>query len=222
MTALDTRNLAAMIDHTYLSVDTYSVEPVDQAIETALSHNVAALCLSPKWVRYAHRKLAGSGIAVCTVAGFPSGIEITKVKAVEAKTAIDDGAYEIDMVMNWRALKDRQLGSVVSDMEAVRAVTEGAILKVIVESAALTDAELATASVLAREVGADFIKTSTGVHEAGGATVHAVEVIAAAAPGIAIKASGGVRTREHAAALVAAGATRIGTSNTAQMLGSAL
>jgi deoxyribose-phosphate aldolase len=202
-----------LIDHTLLRPDARALE-IDQLCSEALEHRFAAVCVNGAWVSRCAKTLAGSGVAVCTVVGFPLGAMAFEAKAFEARRAIEDGATEIDMVMNIGALKSGEDEFVRHEIvELVQLChRQGAKLKVILETALLSDAEKVVACECARAAGADFVKTSTGFSK-GGATVGDVALIRrTVGPTMGIKASGGVRDEPFARALLAAGATRLGTS----------
>ncbi len=172
------------------------------------------MCVNPYWVPLVRAELAGSPVKVCTVVGFPLGATSTESKVAETAAAVRDGAQEIDMVINIGALRSGDPDAVRADIErVVRAAHQGgAIVKVIIETALLTDPEKTLASVLAKEAGADYVKTSTGFSTAG-ATAHDIALMrAAVGPLMGVKASGGIRTLEDLRAMTAAGATRIGAS----------
>ena len=206
-------NLAAMIDHTLLKPEA-TPDQIAQLCYEARKHGFAAVCVNPTHVQLAAQLLRGSSVAVCTVVGFPLGATPPEVKAYEAQVALDQGATEIDMVINLGALKSRDYEMVARDIRAVVRVcrAKGALVKVILEAALLTDEEKIAACLLAKESGADFVKTSTGF-ASGGATAADVALMRrVVGPKMGVKAAGGVRTRADAQALVAAGATRIGAS----------
>lgn len=206
-------NLARMIDHTLLKPDA-TPDQIAQLCFEARKYNFASVCVNPAWVELCSQLLHGSPVKVCTVIGFPLGASAAEVKAFEANNAIDHGATEIDMVINIGALKARDLELVARDIQGVvkAAHSRGALVKVILETVLLTDEEKTIASLLSKEAGADFVKTSTGF-AGGGATVHDIELMRrAVGPEMGVKASGGVRTFEDAESLVKAGATRIGAS----------
>jgi len=209
-----TDDIARYIDHTLLKPEATAQAVVDLVAE-ARELGVFGVCVSPSRVSVAVQAAAGSALKVVTVCGFPSGAHVGAVKAQEASRSVAEGADEIDMVINLGAALEGDVATVRAEIAAVRAeVPAPKLLKVIVESAALSDAQLSAVCAAASDAGADFVKTSTGFHPAGGASVHAVEVMAAAiGPGVAIKASGGIRTRQDAQALIAAGATRLGLSS---------
>jgi deoxyribose-phosphate aldolase len=206
--------VARLIDHTVLRADAMHADIVRLCGEAAGS-GFAAVCVNPTWVSLAVRRLAGTQVAVCTVVGFPLGATTTEVKRVEALDAIANGAREIDMVMNIGALKSGDTALIAREFGVLAEVCHGAgaTLKTILEMALLSEAEKATASRLAKEAGADYVKTSTGFGP-GGATVADVALMRRiVGPEMGLKAAGGIRTLEAVHAMVAAGATRIGTSS---------
>jgi len=202
-----------MIDHTLLKPEaTYT--QIAQLCDEARQYNFASVCVNPTHVKRCAERLAGSPVKVCAVVGFPLGATLPEVKALETQQALDHGATEIDMVINIGALKSKDDDLVARDIGAVvrAAHASGALVKVIIEAALLTDEEKVTACQLAQEAGADFVKTSTGFGP-GGATVHDVELMRrAVGPRVGVKAAGGIRTREDADQMIEAGATRIGAS----------
>jgi deoxyribose-phosphate aldolase len=213
------QQLAAMVDHTLLKPEATAGD-VAALVAEGVELGVYAVCVSPTMVPVA---VAVGGVRVAAVAGFPSGKHLPAVKAHEAAAAVAAGAVEIDMVIDVGAAVSGQFDAVRADVAAVRAAAAGAVLKVIVESAALLDLagehNLAGVCRAAEEAGADFVKTSTGFHPAGGASVHAVEVMAATVGArLGVKASGGIRTAADALAMVGAGATRLGLSGTRAVL----
>lgn len=201
------------IDHTILKSDATEAQ-LDKIIQEARENDFMSVCVSPMWVKKCAKALADTDVKVCTVIGFPHGVHTTAVKAFETRDAVANGATEVDMVIPVGALKDGKLDYVRNDIKAVvDAAGAGVITKVIIESCLLTDEEIVTVCKIAKEVGADFVKTSTGF-STGGATVHAVELMRkTVGEDTGVKASGGVRTLEDAKAMIAAGANRIGTSN---------
>lgn len=203
-----------MIDHTLLAPE---ATPADVAaiVETARELGVYAVCLSPSML-----PVRAPGLAVATVAGFPSGKHHSLVKGTEARFAVDQGAAEIDMVIDIGAAVAGDYNAVLADIVTVReAIEDRAVLKVIIESAALSDDTIVEVCRVAERAGADFVKTSTGFHPAGGADVRAVRLMAETVGGrLGIKASGGIRTAAAAAELIAAGATRLGLSRSAEVL----
>lgn len=204
-------SIARIIDHTLLKPNATREEIITLCRE-AKQYCFASVCVNPCYVSLASTELLGSGVKVCTVVGFPLGSTTPAVKALEARDAIAGGADEIDMVINVGALKSGDFQTVLDDIRAVRAATPDRLLKVIIETSLLTREEKVKACEMAREAGADFVKTSTGF-SSGGATVEDVRIMRqAVGPGMGIKASGGIRDFESAKKLVGAGATRIGAS----------
>jgi deoxyribose-phosphate aldolase len=206
-------SLAGMIDHTLLKPDA-TPDQIAQLCFEARKHGFASVCINPAWVKLCAQLLQGSPVKVCTVIGFPLGASAPEVKAFEARNAIEQGATEIDMVINVGALKARDLELVARDVRGVVAASHerGAIVKVIIEAVLLTDEEKTIACLLSKEAGADFVKTSTGF-ASGGATVHDVELMRrVVGPAMGVKAAGGVRTYADAESMIKAGATRIGAS----------
>ncbi len=213
-------DLAKYIDHTLLKPDT-TAEEIDVLCDEALEYGFASVCINPTWVKRSAEHLRGSSVRVCTVIGFPLGANTPEIKAMEARRALRDGAREIDMVINIGALKSGMHDLVRTDIEKVvdAAHESGAICKVILETALLTDEEKVIASALSKAARADFVKTSTGFG-GGGATVYDVALMReTVGPDMGVKASGGVRTLEDAEDMIAAGATRIGASAGVQIVG---
>lgn len=215
---MDRATLAAMIDHTLLA-PTATADQVALLCAEAVELGVAAVCLAPSRLPLPAGSLPPS-IAVCTVVGFPSGAHRTAVKAAEAARAVADGATEVDVVIDLGLAADGRWDEVEAQIAAVRdQVPADHVLKVIIESAALRPAGVVAACEAAERAGADFVKTSTGFHPSGGATVEAVALMAATVGGrLGIKASGGIRDAASALALVGAGATRLGCSATRTVL----
>jgi deoxyribose-phosphate aldolase len=211
--------LARCIDHTLLAPGATRAE-VLAACADAAAWGVAAVCLSPSRLPLP-AGVPGAGVATCTVVGFPSGAHAPAAKAHEAALAVDHGAGEVDMVVDLGRVRDGEWAAVEAEVRAVRAaIPDRVVLKVICESAALDDGALRATCRAAVAGGADFVKTSTGFHPAGGATEHAVATMReAVGPAIGVKASGGIRTTAAALAMLAAGATRIGASATGAILG---
>jgi deoxyribose-phosphate aldolase len=213
-------DVAQYIDHTLLAADA-TAEDIDVLCSEAEQYGFASVCINPTWVKRAAKNLRGTSVPVCTVIGFPLGATTTDIKATEARKALRDGAREIDMVINIGALKSGDHELVYNDIaKVVDASREtGAICKVILETALLTDEEKVIASALAKRAKADFVKTSTGFGP-GGATVYDVALMReTVGPDMGIKASGGVRTADDAEDMIAAGATRIGASAGVQIVG---
>ena len=210
--------LARMIDHTLLAPEATD-DDVTRLAEEAGRLGVGAICVSPSRLPLVPGVLA-RGIAVAAVTGFPSGAHPVAVKAAEAAATVAAGASEIDMVIDLGAAMQDRWAQVTAEVAAVRAaIGPSVLLKVIIESAVIGPGRIAPACQAAEAGGADFVKTSTGFHKAGGATVEAVSAMAAAVGGrLGVKASGGIRTAGDALKMIAAGATRIGASSTAAIL----
>ena len=204
--------LARLIDHTLLKPDA-TREDIEKLCREAAQFCFASVCVNPYWVPVCRDLLRGSGVKVCTVIGFPFGVHLPDVKAYEARRAVEQGAEEVDMVINIGALKSKDYALVEQDIRGVvQAVGKSTIVKVILETAMLTREEKIMGSSLAKAAGADFVKTSTGFG-GGGATVEDIQLMReTVGPDMGVKASGGVRTKEDVEKLVAAGATRIGAS----------
>lgn len=206
-------SLARMIDHTILKPDA-TPDQIAQLCYEARKYEFASVCVNPTHVKMCAELLRGSPVKVCTVIGFPLGASSTAVKVFETETALRDGATEIDMVINIGALKGKDYELVAKDINGVvrMAHASGALVKVIIETALLTDEEKEIASLLSKEAGADFVKTSTGF-SGGGATAEDIALIrGTVGPEMGIKASGGVKSFEDAQRMVMSGATRIGAS----------
>ncbi|MCS7184888.1 MAG: deoxyribose-phosphate aldolase [bacterium] len=207
----------SIIDHTLLKPNA-TQEDIKRLCEEAKKYRFASVCVNPHYVSLAHELLKGTGVRVTTVVGFPLGATTTSTKVQEAKEAIANGADEIDMVINISALKSGDDKTVLEDIKAVRKATEGHILKVIIETSLLTKEEKIRACLLAKEAGADFVKTSTGF-SGGGATVEDVMLMReVVGKDIGVKASGGIRDIHTARKMVAAGATRLGTSASVEII----
>ncbi|GAA3922606.1 deoxyribose-phosphate aldolase [Hymenobacter algoricola] len=212
-------DLAARIDHTLLRPDA-TQDQIRQLCAEAAGARFASVCVPPCYVRYAAEQLEGTGVPVCTVIGFPLGYQITKVKFFEAHQALTDGATELDMVINVAAFKSGRLEEVEDEIGQLAELChfKNALLKVIIETALLTEAEIVLACRLCVSAGADFVKTSTGFASRG-ASVADIKLMRQTLPGnMRIKAAGGIRTRAAALTLVAAGADRIGSSNSLALL----
>ncbi len=210
-------NIAKYIDHTLLKPAATQAQ-IAKLCDEARQYGFCSVCVNPYWVPFAKKALQGSGVKVCTVIGFALGASTAATKAFETQDAIANGADEVDMVINMGALKSGDTQTVLADIQAVRDASRGHILKVIIETSQLTDEEKVTACELAAKAGADFVKTSTGFN-GGGATVQDVALMRKSIPAaMQVKASGGVRSRADADAMIAAGATRIGTSGGVQIV----
>lgn len=217
-TTLTAEAFLANADHTLLAPGTTPAE-LETFLLAARDLGVGRVCISPTLIEDAAGPLRSSPVQVVTVVGFPSGVHAAEVKAAEAAQALLDGAAEIDMVVNRGLVRAADWAGVEAEIRAVREAVPGIVLKVIIESAALTDAEIVGACRAAEAAGADFVKTSTGFDQAGGASVHAVRLMAETVGGrLGVKASGGIRTAAAVRELWAAGATRFGVSGTAAIL----
>ena len=216
--------VAGLVDHTLLKPEATDAD-VAALVAEAADLGVLAVCVSPSMTSAAHAA-AGShpeDLVIATVAGFPSGKHLPVIKAQEAAAAVGSGATEVDMVIDVGAAVAGDFAALAADIATVRAAAPNALLKVIVESAALLsiagERTLIQACLTAEDCGADFVKTSTGFHPAGGASVTAVEIMAATVGGrLGVKASGGIRTAEAAVAMLDSGATRLGLSGTRAVL----
>ena len=209
--SLTREELASYIDHTLLKPEA-SREQIRAVCNEAKQYHFASVCVNSCWVPLIAEELKGSGVSVCCVIGFPLGASLSSVKAFEAREAVAAGAQEIDMVVNIGAVKSGGWELVREDIAAVNAAKGTAKLKVIIETCLLTDEEKVRVCQIAKEAGADFVKTSTGF-STGGATVRDVELMRrTVGPEMGVKASGGIRTLEDALAMIEAGASRLGAS----------
>ncbi|MCR3761786.1 deoxyribose-phosphate aldolase [Clostridium felsineum] len=204
--------IANIIDHTALKPDT-TKEQILKLIEEAKKYKFASVCVNPRWVKLASMELKGSKVKVCTVIGFPLGASTTETKVFETKNAIENGAEEVDMVISIGDLKNENNDYVKRDIEeVVKTAKEKAIVKVIIETCLLTDEEKIRVCKLAKDAGADFVKTSTGFSTAG-AKAEDIELMRkTVGDNMGVKASGGIHTREEALQMINSGATRIGAS----------
>lgn len=211
-------NITKYIDHTLLKPDA-TEEQIKQVCDEAQRYGFHSVCVNPTRVEFVSKQLAGSGVLTCCVIGFPLGATLSHVKAFEATSVIKLGADEIDMVMNIGAAKEGNWNLVESDIRCVvDAVNGGAIVKVIIETCLLTDEEKKHACECAMAAGADYVKTSTGF-SSGGATIKDVALMrSVVGSNMGVKASGGISTNEAAEKLIAAGASRLGTSNGVRLL----
>lgn len=213
------QNISSLIDHTLLKPEATAAQ-IRQLCEEALKFRFATVCVNPCYVALAAELVRASTVKVCSVAGFPLGASTTDAKIFEAQEAIAHGAHEIDMVMNVGALKSGDDGALETDIRCVVEVCHRgkAICKVILENVLLTDAEKVGACKLAKNAGADYVKTSTGFG-VGGATVEDVALMrATVGPQMGVKAAGGIRSYEDAMKMIAAGATRIGSSASVKIM----
>ncbi|UYG15663.1 deoxyribose-phosphate aldolase [Brachybacterium huguangmaarense] len=213
MTHIDNADLARMVDHTLLKPEA-TRQDVEALAREAEQLGTYSICVSPSMLP------VSTSVAVATVCGFPSGQHASAIKAAEAADSVAKGAAEVDMVINIGLARAGDVDGVEADIRAVRdAAPAPTVLKVIIESAALDDEQIVAVCEAAERAGADFVKTSTGFHPAGGATEHAVALMRrTVGDRLGVKASGGIRTREAAEAMVAAGASRLGLSGTRAVL----
>ncbi len=203
--------MSAYIDHTLLKPEA-TRRDVIRLCREAVENNFYSVCINPSYVKTAANELQGTGVKVCAVIGFPLGTTTSAVKAFETAEAVDNGAEEIDMVIHCGALKNKEKQYILDDISAVVRSAKGRAVKVIIETGLLSDQEKVLACQLAKEAGANFVKTATG-YGPGGATVADLQLMReTVGSSLGIKASGGVRTAEDAKKMIAAGATRIGTS----------
>lgn len=206
------------IDHTLLAAKATQAQ-IEQLCQEALQHDFCSVCVNPFWVSFAKQRLQGSDVKVCTVIGFPLGANTSSLKAFETEEAVKNGADEVDMVMNIGLAKAGDWAGVEADMKAVVQAANGALVKVILETCLLNEEEIRRACQAAVAAKVDFVKTSTGF-SSGGATVEAVKLMReCVGTDIGVKASGGIRSAEDFAAMVAAGANRIGASAGVALLG---
>jgi deoxyribose-phosphate aldolase len=205
--------VAAMIDHTLLKPDA-TRRNIEELCREAAQFKFATVCVNPTWVAHCAQLLAGTGVRVCAVVGFPLGATTADVKGYETRRVIFDGAREVDMVINVGALKSGDLRTVERDVEAVTTPCRecGALSKVIIEAALLTDEEKITACTLAKAAGADYVKTSTGFGPGGATAADVALMRRVVGAEMGVKAAGGVRDLEGVRAMIAAGATRVGAS----------
>ncbi|MEY4492829.1 MAG: hypothetical protein RL355_178 [Actinomycetota bacterium] len=214
---MDRADLAKLVDHTLLKPEATAADVIALCQE-ASELGTFSVCVSPTFVETARANVT-KGVAVATVCGFPSGKHESEIKVAEAALSIAQGVDEVDMVIDVGRAIMGDWDYVQSDIAAVRKATKGKLLKVILETAALTDEQIKSACMAAEFAGADFVKTSTGFHPAGGAEIRAIKIMQDTVGGrLGIKASGGIRTAEFALELVAAGATRLGLSGTRAVL----
>ena len=217
----DEKDLASVIDHTLLDA-TATKEKIEQLCQEAKTYGFHTVCVNGRWLPLAAELLAGSKVAVGGVVSLPLGADSTKIKVAQARDAIYAGADEVDMVADLAAIIDGDSNYLADQLASVlkvcRSMRPAVVLKVIIESAALSDEQIIFACRIAQGVGVDFIKTSTGLHPAGGATVEDIKLMTETAPGCKIKAAGGIKTAKQAMEMLAAGAQRIGTSAGVQIM----
>lgn len=211
-------NLASFIEHTNLS-PTITGADVEQLITEASAHSFHGICVPPFWVKKARRDLGNSQVRLVTVAGFPLGYQMTETKVREIELALRDGADEIDMVWHISAFKAEMIWPKIEVAQASKLIHEaGKILKVIIETAYLSESEIRKACIICRDAGVDFVKTSTGLAPSGAKTGDVRLMREVLPDDVGIKASGGIKTRQQAISLITAGADRIGTSSGIQIV----
>ena len=214
---MNKEDIAKTIDHTILGAEV-TKEAVQEKCAEAKEYNFASVCANPDQVDLMTEKLSGSEVKVCTVIGFPLGVNLTETKVAEAKAAVREGADELDMVMKIGALKEGDYKTVKEDIEAVVEAAQNKLVKVIIETCYLNDEQKIKACELAKKAGADFVKTSTGFGS-GGATIKDIELMRKTVGNeMGVKASGGIHSLEEAQAMIEAGATRIGASSGVQII----
>ena len=210
---------AKYFDHTILKAEATEAQ-VAKICEEALENQFASVCVNQYYTKFVAEKLKGSGVDVCTVVGFPLGMSDTRVKAFETKAAIEDGATEIDMVINVGALKDGKYDYVQNEIKTLKDVCgKDIVLKVIIETCLLTDEEKKKACELSALAGADFVKTSTGFSTGGAKAEDVALMRRTVGEALGVKASGGIHTAEEAQCMIDAGASRLGTSATLAIIG---
>ena len=218
---MNKEQLAQYFDHTILDCMATEAD-IHRHCQEAVQYGFYAVCVQPRWVALCADILHGTDVKVVSVAGFPYGTNLSKVKAYEAEAVIMDGADEVDIVADLASVIEGNANYLRADFEAVLAVCRSmrpqVPLKVIIESAALNEEQIRFVSRLAQQCGVDFLKTSTGFHKAGGARIEDVKLMAEAAPRCKIKAAGGIKTVEQALAFIEAGVSRIGASASVQII----
>ncbi len=208
-----------LFDHTILKADA-TTEQVKKICDEAKEYGFASVCVNQYYTKYVAKQLADTDVLVCTVVGFPLGQSDTRVKAYETKCAIEDGAQEIDMVLNVAALKDKKYDFVENDIKTLKEICgKDVVLKVILETCLLTDEEIVKASELSKAAGADFVKTSTGFSTAGAKAKDVALMRKTVGEEMGVKASGGIHTAKEAQEMIDAGASRLGTSATLAIIG---
>lgn len=214
--------LAKLMDHTILKADA-TKEMVDKIVDEAIMYNTASVCINPYWVEYVHNRLKETDVKTCTVIGFPLGANTTATKVFETKDAIENGADEIDMVINIGELKSGNTEVVFDDIKAVCDATheKNKILKVIIETALLNDEEKRTVIELCVKAGVDFVKTSTGFSTAGAKEADVALMRTIVGQDMGVKASGGIHNYEEAISMLESGANRLGVSASVQILADA-
>ncbi len=211
-------NLAKYIEHTNLT-PTLTIEAIDKLVAEAKQYNFFGVCVPPFWVKRAHREIGNAPITLVSVAGFPLGYNMTETKLDDIKRAIDNGAHEVDVVWNISSFKTNLEWTKIELAKCAKLSHDyQRLLKVIIETAYLNDDEIIQACKLCADTGADFVKTSTGFAPSGAKVEHIKLMRSVLPPAVGIKASGGIKTKEQALAMVEAGADRLGTSSGIQLL----
>lgn len=211
------RQLAKIIDHTALKAD-QGEKKIKELCTEAIQYGFYSVCVNPVFVKYAADQLKNSAVKLCSVVGFPLGMNNSKIKALEAKQAILEGADEIDMVINVGALKEERYEFVANDIRSVVENAEDKLVKVILETCYLTEKEIVKACEIAMKAGANFVKTSTGFGSGGAEVRHIRLMRKTVGKDLGVKASGGIRTYEDAVKMIEAGASRIGASSSVKII----
>ncbi len=212
MAEITKKTMASMIDHTILKASATD-EMIKALCQEAINNNFASVCINPGFVKLVASELSGTDVKVCTVIGFPLGANSPETKAFEASKAVEDGAQEVDMVINVGMLKSGNIKYVEAEIAGVVKASKGALVKVIIETCFLTDGEKVTACNLAKKAGANFVKTSTGFGTGGAIAADVTLMRNIVGTSMGVKASGGIRSLSEALAVIEAGANRIGTSS---------
>ena len=207
---MDIKKILSMVDHTYLKQDA-TWDEIKKTCDEGIKYKTASVCIPPSFVRLA-REYVGTGLKICTVTGFPNGYSTTRTKCFESQEAVQNGADEIDTVINIGDLKSRNYDKVLSDLRDIKASCQGKLLKVIIETCLLTDEEKKKMCELVSESGADFIKTSTGFNTGGATREDIILFSKYVAPHVKIKAAGGISSIKDAEDFISLGASRLGTS----------
>ena len=214
---MDINEILKHVDHTLLSPQA-TWDEIKQICDDAIKYHTASVCIPPSYVKQASKYL-GERVKVCTVIGFPNGYSTTAVKAFETEDALANGAKEIDMVINIGWLKDKRYELIENEIKKLKSICKDKVLKVIIETCLLTDEEKVKACELAKEAGADFVKTSTGFSTGGAKAADVALMRKTVGPDMGVKASGGIHNADEAQAMVDAGASRLGTSATLAIIG---
>lgn len=209
--------LNKLIDHAFLN-PAGTTKDIDKLIEEAKKYDFKSVCIAPSYIKYAKEQLKNSDVLICTVIGFPLGYNVTSVKVFETKIALEHGADEIDMVMNVSRFKDKQYEYVLNEIKSIKEVCGNKVLKVIIETALLTNEEIAKATEIVLQSGADFIKTSTGFSYRGASFEDIKIMKEIAKDNLLIKASGGIKSKEDALKMIELGANRLGTSKSVTII----